>query len=342
MLLILLGSACTGAPAPCTDCDTADTGSTGDTGETGIQTGGVTFTDTDGELSDWTELFTLGTAKTWSTDGTLSFGPGDWFVRLNVTAEKLHITGAGRDLTTLSGGEQGTVVRGVGGELTVTDLTIDRGRALGAGNEARGGGLFCDEGADLTLSRLTLSNNHAFDGGALFATDCTVTGDDLLFVDNHADDDGGAIAAYSDGVLAFTNTSFTGGSARDGGAVFLWGGTLSVVGGGFVANVASDKAGGLLNYQSQVSLVDVRFTDNESGGGGAIHSAGHTDLERVSFSGNAAPLGGGLLLFSSATTRGVECVFEYNEPDDVSSSVGSYMFPEVLDFFCDSEGCVEE
>lgn len=336
MLLVLLGSACTGAPANCTGCDTADTGSRGD------EPGGVTFTDMDGQESDWTELFTLGTAKTWSADGTLSFGPGHWFVRLDVTAEKLQITGAGRDATTLSGGEEGTVLRVVGGGLTLTDVTIDRGRALGAGNAARGGGLFCDEGAELSLKRLTLSNNQAFDGGALFATDCTVRGDDLLFVDNRADDDGGAIAVYFDGGLAFTNTSFSGGRARDGGAVFLYGGNLSLVGGSFDANVASDKAGGLLNYQSQVSLIDVQFTDNESGGGGAIHSAGYTDLERVSFSGNAAPLGGGLLVFSSATTRGVECFFEDNEPDDVTSSVGSYIFPEVVDFFCDSEGCVEE
>ena len=341
VLLTLLGSACSGtAPADRTARDTVDTGSTRDTGQTGA--GGVTFTDLDGQTSDWTEFFTLGTATTWSTDGTLAFGPGDWFVRLAVTADDLHITGAGRDATTLSGGEQGTVVRVVGGELTLTDVTIDRGRALGAGNEARGGGLFCDEGAELTLERLTLSNNRAYDGGALFATDCTVEGDDLLFTGNRADDDGGAIAVYSDGALTFTNTTFSGGSARDGGAVFLWGGTLSLVDGRFDANVASDKAGGLLNYQSQVSLVDVQFTDNESGGGGAIHSAGHTDLERVTFSGNVAPLGGGLLVFASATTRGVACVFQGNEPDDVNSSVGSYVFPEVLDFFCDSNGCVEE
>ncbi|MFT5680753.1 MAG: putative outer membrane repeat protein [Myxococcota bacterium] len=314
-----------------------------DTATVGVSEGcpQVTFTNTAGAVTDMTTTFTQGTPTTITDDGTLLFCPGDWFVRLTATGS-LSILGAGREETTLSGGEQGTVLAVSGGALTVEGVTIDRGRALGAGNKAQGGGVYCDDGASVRLSAVDFTNNHAFDGGAIFAIDdCAVTATDVSFVDNTADDDGGTICAWFGGSITLSGVSITGSTARDGGGIFVYQGALSLDGSTLSDNSASTNGGAILSYQSDLTISDTTLQGNQAQGGGAILSAGDAVLSSVTFANNQAEDGGGAMLaYTSTTTTGTDCRFEGNSPNDISTTGGSYSFEALVSFYCDDLGCV--
>ena len=332
--LALAQAACSKpAPAPRDkpDIDPTDT-------ETAECTG-VTFTDSDGVETDLTEAFTDGTHTTLSTNGTVSVCPGDWFVRLTTTANVV-IEGDHETTTILSGGDNDTVLTVTGGRLTVAGVRIDRGRARGSGNAAKGGGILCDGGARVTVTESSLTNNNAFVGGAIYATNgCVVSATDVVFSNNSAGDDGGTLCSYFDGGIELSRVTIEGGTSRDGGAIFVYEGELNIEDSVISGNRASMIGGAIMSYGSQMTVSDTTFSDNQAEVGGAILNVGDATLDNVRFTGNVAEDGGAVFAYSSATTTGTQCSFTTNTPDDVAVGTSAYTFGGTVDFLCDGQGC---
>lgn len=167
--------------------------------------------------------------------------------------------------------------RSVGGTTILDGFTVRDGAAQGSGTEARGGGFFCD-------GRNTGAN---FDGF------CTPKLRNLLFKNNTADDQGGALHLDGrDGGNAspsLSNVVFRGNSADDGGAI----------------SISAENLG-----FGSPDLQNVVFADNEAGRGGAIYSwAGLEGTARLTitnalFVNNTALSGGGALFNSQAGGAG--------------------------------------
>ena len=329
----------TGGPDSATGGDT-------DTGEPEESCGVVTFTGQDGVPVDLTQTFTDGDPHSLTEDGTLTFCAGDWFVRLTVEA-RVEVFGLGRGpaSTVLSGGEAGTVVlvRGAEASVSLENVTLDRGAALGVGNQRAGGGLRCEEGAAVSVRAAVFSNNVAYDGGALAATPgCDVTVEDTTFADNVSEDDAGAVRL--DGLTAtFRDVRFERNVARDCGALFINEADVLIEGAWFEGNVSTDTQGGaVLHYYGELTVRDATFVANDANGyGGAMTLFGDATLEDVTFTDNTTTEGGAIYTWTAygeLTCAG--CSFTGNSPDDVATDLGgSYTFGADADFTCDAGGC---
>ncbi|MBK1833619.1 beta strand repeat-containing protein [Roseibacillus ishigakijimensis] len=198
----------------------------------------------------------------------------------------------------LAGGALGQVTLDGGGavRLIATDTTVSVGTSdlvsltnltlQNASTPENGGALLTAEGDELELTNVTLSNNQAANGGAL----------------------------YNQGVATLSEATLTGNIATadsgSGGAIFnAAGAKLTVASSTFDSNIAN-RAGGAIEDQSggsagfDISLDEVVFTNNNAGvapataapgNGGAIHITGTGSIEIIggSATGNVAAKEGG-------------------------------------------------
>jgi hypothetical protein len=197
----------------------------------------------------------------------------------------------------LSHPENPTVLAGGGVAVMTTEPVVLSDLRIIANEADFGGGIFGDEGCDLSLSDSRLELNAADDnGGALYLWDCVASLDGVELEDNFSDY-GGALLAYGGTVTLTSSSAVDNYSSVAGGAVFLtagaalgasadtlFSGNSSLdVGGGFVLDDGSSWSGG------QVS-------DNEADYGGGFVSAGNGGanvIEDLLCSSNQADTGGG-------------------------------------------------
>ncbi|RQM22500.1 hypothetical protein B5M09_000922 [Aphanomyces astaci] len=197
-----------------------------------------------------------------------------------------------------------------------------------------GGGLYISDTTS-TLIRCTFHRNSA-DRGAGVAVDRSgnLVASGCVFVENVADDVGGAIVLLSKTVAAVTNqSSFTGNVGRSGGGIYMEsasqlsldsaefyenqaasnGGGIAVAGNAalnmshcaFVENVAVDGAGLHLATTSWVQLQDSSFTANQAsfrGGAVFVQKSSTTVSQRLSVTSNVATSGGGVFWLIGSTT----------------------------------------
>jgi hypothetical protein len=211
-----------------------------------------------------------------------------------------------------------------GGDLTISDLTVDNGDTSGSDPKAgKGGGIF-NLGA-LKVTNSTLSRNHAnFGGGGIgngipadvgLPVPGNLTLSDSVFFDNDGGFVGGAIANGATSTMNLTGctishntTSIDGGGIANQGTAILNKCTISgnivtgsvqgpngLLGGGAIVN-----AGQLFLTDSSISGNSVTYTGsgNQNGfGGGLLNLAGATaTLTRSNVIDNSATNGGGGIL----------------------------------------------
>jgi hypothetical protein len=208
--------------------------------------------------------------------GTVTLGGGRILINKNLT-----IAGPGAGIVAVSGNDAGRVLEiTAGSAVSITGLTITRGRA-------EGGGAILNAGS-LTLGNCVLSNNIA-------------RGADAAPAQAAGDGEGGAI--YSSGTLAIVNSTFSAntaigaegadgppsapsvpGEAR-GGAIYSIGG-LTVASGAFTGNTA---VGGTAGFRE-----DSSWTAGGDAAGGAIYTAGAAGvtIAQSTFSANSGSGGG--------------------------------------------------
>lgn len=327
-----------------------------DSPDTRPPTGGVIFTPDSGEAIDLTEEFTDGDFTTIDRDGTLTFSPGTWFVRLTVHTASVSIVGTGGvDETILSAGEQGSVVhlKGAFSSASIQGVTIERGEAIGGSDDDMrvGGGVRCEGSGTLRITDAVVRDNVAGDGGGLYAgSACSLELERVTVSGNYAEDDGGGML-IDHSSLSIVDSVVSDNEAADAGGIYGLRSTLLIDGVTFSGNQASvddfgEGGGALMLYlQSSATITDTDFTDNRcANGGAALFSSGQIVMERVSFSDNTSMLGGGILLYSSAMLTAVDINFTRNDPEDLyhhfsASSGQSHDWGEGASFFCHGTVC---
>jgi hypothetical protein len=198
------------------------------------------------------------------------------------------------------------------GASTISGVTITGGN--GSNNEGAGGGAIQKYygDADLTIADVVLTGNFADnDGGAvrLYATDGTVTIRDSVISNNVAGSDGGALCANGDGALVLTlnNVEISGNTADDdGGGLYFYNGTLTIVDSTISGNTADDDDGGGIRLEDgTLTIVDSTISGNTAGddGGGIKFEDGTLTISDTTIAGNTALYdGGGIWSYNSSLT----------------------------------------
>ncbi len=233
----------------------------------------------------------------------------------NLTATNCAIVG------NVSSAALGAGIYVQGGRLTLVDSVVSDNSAGGASSV--GGGVYVADG-DLTLTRTTVANNSAAVGGgvylkggsavldgALLSDNAATTGagggfynfagyldvDNSSFLNNFASNAGGGL--YNVGVegreTLVVDATFAENKAQNGGAIFDYGGALSLTAARFERNEARESGGALyVDANAELELVDAAFESNQADGdGGAAFNAGVLSVVGARFDGDAADGDGG-------------------------------------------------
>jgi len=196
----------------------------------------------------------------------------------------------------------------VDGTLADTDslldgFTIRGGHADGISPEDDGGGLYNGSGQGVYLSLIFTDNYAIQQGGAVFTAgignpffgQCSFDGN----LADSRNDAGGAIGAIG-GSATIENCTFSGNQAGNGGAIdFVGGDTVSISYCGFEGNDAFGTGGAIRMYET-----------------------GHFLIESCTFMGNGAGLSGGGLYVDDSSGQIVQSGFETNSADTSGGAVG--------------------
>lgn len=140
---------------------------------------------------------------------------------------------------------------------------------------------------DSTITSSYFINNSAYThGGAIMFSNCSMGTSitDSVFEGNKAAERGGAIYSYSNNGSTIGKSTFTGNSAKEGGAIYIYGGATRIVDSTFTGNSA-EKGGAIYNHSSAGSRIE-------------------TTTSNIVFSGNSASEAGGAIYNDSAQFTG--------------------------------------
>ena len=211
-----------------------------------------------------TAITTAETATYNGDDATINVAAGTYTENDTIAASSLNsltIAGAGASFTTVNGNSAATVFIVNTGTVTISGVTIIDGVGTGAGQE---GGAIFDNGATVTVTNSTLSNNTANYGGAIFNNGATVTVTDSTVSGNTAGQLGGGID--NEGLLTVTNStlsdnsspSFSGGGIENDGTATVTNSTLS-------GNSAGNTGGAIDNTFGNLTVTNSTLWGNSTG-----------------------------------------------------------------------------
>jgi predicted outer membrane repeat protein len=204
--------------------------------------------------------------------------------------------------------------------LITTAITINgNGAILKRQGEARFRFFTIFVSGSLTLRELTLENGaSSADGGAIL--DLTpgltvgLTATKVVFKNNHSDHQGGALDTT--GHIQLDDCQFIDNQAvREGGAIYVSGGALTVRGGLFQKNLTTTGTsyGGAINTDegTHLNVQGTQFSENVAASGGAIAVNGTAMLKNAIFTGNRSvdrgqnDVGGGAVYVGNYAELGV-------------------------------------
>ncbi|MDO5826202.1 MAG: hypothetical protein Q4Q22_07465, partial [Methanosphaera sp.] len=156
-----------------------------------------------------------------------------------------------------------------------------------------------NNGYNLTLNNITLTNYNATNGGVLYNYGGNVIVNGATFINDSSTYKGGTI--YNEaGSLTVNNTNFTNNRANtyDGGALYNYNGNLNVNNSNFTNNTGGYSGGAIYNYNGSVTVTQSIFIANNGNNdrGGAIASIMDGSSLNISdsiFADNHASKGGG-------------------------------------------------
>ncbi|KAK3256373.1 hypothetical protein CYMTET_34490 [Cymbomonas tetramitiformis] len=141
--------------------------------------------------------------------------------------------------------------------------------------------------ASVELYDCVLANNRATgDGGAVYVEDGLLLLVDCHFTSNEAEGFGGAVAAFSADVVLH-NCTVEGGSARQGGGLYVGSSNLTVTAGSLVAGNLAVRHGGGLCCEDSAVLIE----------GGSRVAENHAEYNQ--YSSESSGLGGGVYFVSA-------------------------------------------
>ena len=220
----------------------------------------------------------------------------------------LSIRGVGADKVTISGGSSSRVFRVKGGaSVTISGVTITRGRAYDGGGIGVWG-----PSSKLSLSDSTISDNASTNNGAgLYISNSKAGLENVTFSSNSANGSGGAIYIVGKGsALTIHKGSLTNNVSINGGGLYCSNaGGVRIEDSSVNSNIATGNTrvaggGGIYNYRCSISLNRVTFDQNraEKRGGAVFNSSGASlSVVDSTFSGNVATREDGGAIYSNGT-----------------------------------------
>jgi len=265
--------------------------------------------DTDGDCltcdylvpTEWGTIQAAIQAVVWGE--VICVDPGVYYENLDFGGKITTVVGiAGTTLTTIDGGNSGTVVTMASAEVTATEI---RGFTLTHGAAAYGGGVYILSSSP-TLRDLVITDNHATTaGGGIHMEVAYPQIHDVVIEANSAVNSGGGIFAQSSGGTA-NGFVLRGNTAESGGGLYADATATAFLDGLIEDNAASMYGGGMSAVSGATPwLYNVRIVDNTAGegGGGVAAWGGSPGLRSVIIAGNRAlgtGEGGGLNLNASS------------------------------------------
>ena len=148
----------------------------------------------------------------------------------------------------------------VNASLSLENMTLQNGDV----QDDSGGAIYASNGS-VTLNRVRFLNNHAEHGGAVYLTFGALTVQESEFIENHAGFQGGGIHLDS-AKSTIQNTKFISNTTdARGGALSAEGVTLVVEDSLFLKNVTQDNRGGALHLEHvNVNIARSQFYQNQS------------------------------------------------------------------------------
>jgi len=127
----------------------------------------------------------------------------------------------------------------------------------------------------------------------------TISGITIQRTSGTTNNNGGALYNYG-GTLTIQNCVISGNqSDGPGGAIFNRSGTVNIINSTLTGNHANSRGGAIYNYDGVISIVNTTLSGNTSNGGGAIYNYnGSTSIVGSTLSGNQATLGNGGALYA--------------------------------------------
>jgi predicted outer membrane repeat protein len=191
------------------------------------------------------------------------------------------------------------------GNPTVANVTFDNNSAtFGAGMYNGGEPSSPAEGSNPILKNVIFQGNAGMEGGGMenqYRSSPSLT--DVTFLSNTAARSGGGMLNYEWSRPTLTNVTFEGNTASMGGGMANWMNDNPILQSVSFNGNSADFGGGMANYSSSPSLTDVTFRGNTVaskvvtayGGGMSNEDNSNPILENVTFDGNSAVRGGGML-----------------------------------------------
>ena len=238
---------------------------------------------------------------------------------------EIVIEGAGH---TISGADKYSLFRVYPGPLTINDLTLTGGVAVG------GGAINSTDGV-ISLNRSKVIGNRSVgailaDGGGIFCFPCTLIIRDSLIANNVTETSGGGISWHGHDetyYLEIHNSVIDGNEASSGGGVSIGGPDslehISISNTTISRNSATYDGGGILtNVGSGISFLDIYnstiFGNRAGDNGGGMFSAnyGATRLTHVTVADNHADSGGGIYTQDMGSTHLRFSIIARNQGND--------------------------
>ncbi len=228
------------------------------------------------------------------------------------------------------------------GSTNNASMTFENVKFSNNSSDTRGGAVYNGD-TNITINgKGEFSGNSSTSGGAVYNLDTTgntifTTGTGTTFTNNSATSAGGAITNYDGTVNIGANNTFSGNTAKWGGAIYnsSWQGsaTTNIAGGTtFTNNSTTDEGGAIYVYDNAKVNIDttagnVVFSNNTAQQGSDIYLDGeNTELvisgtnknNKVSFGSENSIAGDGKIIHQSAGT------FEIKDNKDLSGFTGTY------------------
>ena len=210
--------------------------------------------------------------------------------------------------STISGndaGRNGGGIQNDSGTLEIIGSTVSENSA-----DNSGGGIHTDEGT-VTITDSTLSGNSAVNGGAIQNRQGDLTIMRSTLNDNRTTGTfgvGGAAIKDSRGTTTVIESTLDGNIAADKGGAIDAGTSLTVIDSTISNNQSGTFGGGIANFtfQATVTIRNSTLSGNSAGnrGGGILVDALDVSITASTLSGNTAPSGGAIYLFSSSVNFG--------------------------------------
>ncbi len=195
------------------------------------------------------------------------------------------------------------------GTVVLDSLVITGGYCSDKSPDTRGAGIHVTSTTtQLTLRDSAITGNSAMDGGAIYFYGLLNTPGSFLRIENStltansATSEGGAIRIF--GRLLIYGTTFTGNTARQGGAIYSRDGTFQVSNSHFAGNSATTEGGAIWTYKA-LTLTASSLSGNSAPYGGGIFSSfsGIITVENSTLTANSArEFGGGIFISGASTT----------------------------------------